>query len=114
MKVDEVITPLTAVENRGWDRQTLATREGIDPSVISRLERGLQDDMRASVLSALARVFQVRVELLLAEPLAPPALGTELTGAVAALGPLSPAQQRQVAALLRAYISTLPDTDAAP
>ncbi len=96
-------------EGRGWDQLTLARQAGIDPSVISRLERGLQEDMRASVLLALARTLQTPVDLLLAVPVAPPTLGAELTGAIAALGDLAPAQQRQVAALLRAYVATLPE-----
>lgn len=94
---------------RGWDQQTLARQAGVDPSVISRLERGLQDDMRASVLVALSRAFQIPVDLLLVEPVAPPALSPDLTAAVAALGHLSPAQQRQVAALLQAYVAHVPD-----
>lgn len=101
-------------EGRGWDQQTLARQAGIDPSVISRLERGLQDDMRVSVLVALARALQTPMDLLLVEPVAAPALGAELTGAIAALGQLAPAQQRQVAALLRAYMSALPENSPSP
>lgn len=96
-------------EGRGWDQLTLAREAGIDPWVISRLERGLQDDMRVSVLVAVARALQTPVDLLLVEPIVTPALGAELTGAIATLAELAPAQQRQVAALLRAYVATLPE-----
>lgn len=96
-------------EGRGWDQLTLARQAGIDPSVVSRLERGLQDDMRVSVLVALSRALQVSTDHLLVEPVASPALSAELTGAVAALAELAPAQQRQVAALLMAYVATLPE-----
>ncbi len=94
---------------RGWDQQTLAQRAGVDPSVISRLERGLQDDMRVSVLVALARTFQVSTDLLLVDPGVSPAMSADLSAAVVTLGQLSPAQQHQVAALLRAYMANLPD-----
>jgi transcriptional regulator with XRE-family HTH domain len=41
-------------ESKGWDQRTLAAKAGIDRSVISRLERGIQNDLKASVLVALA------------------------------------------------------------
>lgn len=94
---------------RGWDQQTLAHRVGIDPSVISRLERGLQEDTRLSVLLALARAFQVSTDVLLVDPVIPPALNGDLLAAITTLAQLAPAQQRQVAALLRAYVANLPD-----
>ena len=96
---------------RGWDQQTLAQRAGIDPSVVSRLERGLQEDSRLSVLVALARAFQVSTDLLLVNPTIVPAIEADLAAAIATLAQLSPAQQRQVAALLRAYMAHLPDQD---
>ena len=69
-------------EARHWDKQTLAQHAGVDPSVISRLERGLQDDLRASVLIALARVFHTPVDALLAQPHLPLAVSAELTAAL--------------------------------
>lgn len=96
-------------ESRGWDQLTLAREAGVDPSVVSRLERNLQDDLRASVLVALARAFAVPVDALLVEPAVVPPLGADLAAAIARLGALSLAQQRQVAALLTAYVQTLPE-----
>lgn len=98
-------------EGRGWDQLTLARRAGIDPSVVSRLERGLQDDLRASVLVALSRALHTPVDALLAEPVVPLTLSAELAAAIADLGHLSLSQQRQVAALLRAYLNHLPDSE---
>jgi transcriptional regulator with XRE-family HTH domain len=97
-------------EARGWDQATLAAHAGIDPSVISRLERGLQVDLKASVLASLARALQIPVDALLAAPYRqhPAALAPELDAAIAQLSALAPAQQRQVAALLQAYLRTLP------
>lgn len=102
----------TLREAQGWDQQTLAQRAGVDPSVISRLERGLQEDLRVSVMVALARALGTSVESLLAAPPVPLRFGAELTAALTQLDALSRAQQHQVAALLRAYVTTLPsDSD---
>lgn len=96
-------------EARGWDQQTLALRAGIDPSALSRLERNLQDDLRASGLVALARALDVPVEALLLSPISASPLNPELTAAVTRLSTLPPAHQRQVAAILTAYLATLPE-----
>src|SRR6185436_14361068 len=53
-------------EARGWDQQTLATNADIDPSVVSRLERGVQHNLQASVLVVLAHALDVAVDTLLA------------------------------------------------
>src|SRR5262245_12483214 len=46
-------------EAKGWDQQTLASAAGVDPSVVSRLERGLQVDLKASVLVGLAYALDI-------------------------------------------------------
>ena len=96
-------------ETRGWDQQTLAERAGVDPSVVSRLERGIQLDLKASVLVGLARALGVPADSLLVGTLrsAVSPLNAELASAVALLAPLSPQQQRQVAAILRGYLAEL-------
>lgn len=100
-------------EARGWDQATLARAAGVDQSVISRLERGIQPDLRASVLIGLARAFQTPVDALLAipYPYQPTTLQPELVRVVADLAKLGEVQQRQAAAILRAYISTIPASD---
>lgn len=96
-------------EAKGWDQLTLARAAGIDPSVISRLERGTQLDLRASVLVGIARALHTPVDSLLAlSQQQPPAIALELASVVAELDQLSEAHQRHVAALLRAYLSALP------
>ena len=99
-------------EAKGWDQLTLARAAGIDPSVISRLERGIQGDLRASVLIALARALHTSVDSLLAVPYqqTESALILELAAVVAELPQLPESYQRHVAAILRAYISALPDS----
>ena len=98
-------------EARGWDQLTLATAAGVDPSVVSRLERGVQLDLYASVLIALAHALQTPVDSLLVASAqhAPPAVIAELTAVVGELASLSEAQQRQVAAIVRGYLSAMPE-----
>lgn len=98
-------------EAKGWDQLTLAQAAGINPSVVSRLERGLQDDLKASVLVALARALEVPVDSLLHPSLQqiPNVLTPELVEVLADLARLAPAMQQQVAAILRGYLSTLPE-----
>ncbi|HEX6292940.1 MAG TPA: helix-turn-helix transcriptional regulator [Herpetosiphonaceae bacterium] len=100
-------------EARGWDQLTLARAAGVDPSVISRLERGIQVDLRASVLVALARALQTSVDSLVVPPQDQPPSATvlELSVVYAELAQLPSVQQRQVAAILRAYLSTVAETD---
>jgi transcriptional regulator with XRE-family HTH domain len=112
--MSDVINPqvLRALrEARGWDQQTLAATAGVDPSVVSRLERGLQLDLKASVLVALARALDSQVDALLDVPYhqGRPAFIAELTAALSRLADLSPAHQRQVAAIVQTYMSTLPE-----
>ena len=112
--MNDVIDPqvLRALrEARHWDQQTLAATAGVDPSVVSRLERGLQQDLRASVLVALARALQSPVDALLVaeDSQHQPVFIAELTAAVQRLADLSPAHQRQLAAIVQAYLATMAD-----
>lgn len=95
-------------EGKGWDQKTLAQAAGVDPSVISRLERGLQDDLRASVLVALADALVVPVDALLGR-LQEHKVITELAATMVELERLPDAHQRQVAAMLRAYLTAMPE-----
>lgn len=97
-------------EAKGWDQLTLARAAGVDPSVISRLERGIQGDLRASVLVSLARALHTSVDSLLAAPhqQTPSAVVLELAAVIEELPQLPVVYQRHVAALLRAYLAALP------
>jgi transcriptional regulator with XRE-family HTH domain len=96
-------------EAHGMDQATLAARAGLDKSVISRLERGVQRDFRVSVLIRLAQVLDTSVESLLHTPYhrTRPALGTELAAVLDQVESLSPAHQQRVASLLRWYLMEL-------
>src|SRR5947209_3013957 len=93
-------------EARGWDQQTLAQVAGVDPSVVSRLERQLQDDLKASVLVALARALETPVDALLTAEYrySHSELLAELTAVVNEFGRLSEGHQRQIAGMLRSYL----------
>lgn len=96
-------------EAHGMDQATLAARAGLDKSVISRLERGVQRDFRVSVLIRLAQVLDTSVESFLHTPYhrPRPALGTELAAVLDQVETLSPTHQQRVASLLRWYLMEL-------
>jgi transcriptional regulator with XRE-family HTH domain len=95
-------------EQKGWDQSRVAKIAGINRSVISPVERGLQTDLRLSVALAIANALNVSVEALLAptvgvkRPLEP-----ELEAILTDVSKLSEESQRQVAGILRGYLSTI-------
>ena len=93
-------------ELRGWEQRELARQARVSQSVISRLERGLQDSVDAAVLVALARALATSVDTLLTAPprREPVSLVSELDIVFPELAQLSEADQRRVAALLKTYI----------
>ncbi len=98
-------------EVKGWDQQSLARAAEIDPSVVSRLEGGHQDDLKASVLVALARALNVPIDALVGGPAdLESGYVLELTAVLPEVARLTEAQQRQVAAILRGYLDTLPNS----
>lgn len=48
-------------EQRGWDQKRLASESQVNPSVISRLERGVQQDFKLSVVLAIARALNIDI-----------------------------------------------------
>jgi transcriptional regulator with XRE-family HTH domain len=101
-------------EAKGWDQLTLAQQAGVHPSVVSRLERGLQGDLRASVLINLAIALEVPVDALLPPTHQPPSPRevVELAALLTLIEQLPAPYQRQIAALLHGYLSAMPDADA--
>lgn len=55
-------------KNRGWEQRELAQAANINPSVISRLERGLQGDFKLSVILGIANALDVQIDDLLDNP----------------------------------------------
>lgn len=52
-------------EQRGWEQRDLAIAAGVNPSVISRLERDLQSDFKLSVIISISKALGVSVDVLL-------------------------------------------------
>lgn len=96
-------------EARGWDKATLAQRAEISASVLTRLERGSQSDLRVSILVALARALEVDpASLLLDQRQTQDAIVEELQAALHEAHRLSSDYQRHLASVIRAYIHDLP------
>jgi transcriptional regulator with XRE-family HTH domain len=102
-------------KTKGWSQLSLASKAQIDRSVISRLERNLQEDLKGSVLVAIARALETSVDSLL---LRPPENRHEMYAGesdlvedfevlIRQIGKLEPTQQRHLAAVIRAYIEAL-------
>jgi transcriptional regulator with XRE-family HTH domain len=97
------------LESRGMGQRELARASGVAASVISRVERGLQTDLKVSVLVALANILGVPVTDLLVNAQQPAAdeMAGELAAVVAILARRSPHDQRLAAATLRGLLSGL-------
>jgi transcriptional regulator with XRE-family HTH domain len=96
-------------EARGWDKATLAQRAGVSASVLTRLERGSQADLRVSILVALARALEVEPAVLLNnhQTVREPVM-IELQAALHEASHLASEYQRHLASIIRAYIRDLP------
>ena len=95
-------------ENKGWDQTALASAAGIHRSIISRIERGLQDDLRLSIAMAIAKALGVPVDALLGDKTVPEQkLSTELEALTLQLMHLPEEIQSQAAGILRGYLNTL-------
>lgn len=96
-------------EMRGWGQRELATKAGINQSVLSRLERNLQDDVMFSVVAALADALGTTIDALSPTPnssegIPIPELSVVLDLVVAQREEI----QRQIAGVIRGYLSTMP------
>ena len=96
-------------ESKGWSQRKLADVAGVDNTLISRLERNLQDDVGVKSVLALAKALELPVEDLLS-PSARRAsfvLPSELFAVFAEISALSPHRQQHVILILRAYLAGL-------
>jgi transcriptional regulator with XRE-family HTH domain len=99
-------------EAKGWNQQALARHAGVDNSVISRLEREMQEDLKVSVLLALATALEVPVTDLLtfAQP-QPGALVPQLSALMAQVAALPDVPQRTIAAIIQGYLVFLAESE---
>lgn len=92
--------------NKNWNQLQLAQKAKINPSVISRIERGLQKDCKLSVILAIASALDVRIDDLLTTR-NETEYDVELEAAMQQLVKYPQAKQKQAAAILRGYLSSL-------
>jgi transcriptional regulator with XRE-family HTH domain len=98
---------------KGWEQQDLAAHAGINSSVISRMERGLQGDFKLSVLVQIAQALEVPIDqlLTLSWQQKSPEFPAELENSFRILS-LQPIEiQKHVAAIVMAYLEHLPKED---
>jgi len=106
---NEKITELR--KQRGWDQYELAKAADVTPSVISRMERGLQEDFKLSVIVAVAKALGTTVDVLLlpySEPTAEiPPLLPKLANTIALLSQRPAKIQQHAAGILNGYLAAL-------
>lgn len=102
----------TLRKQRGWDQTTLAEKAQVDVSVISRLERNLQPDFKFSVVAAVADVLEISIDSLTTVPSASDVvdIASELQIAIEMLQKQPLRFQRQMAAIILAYLNTMEDS----
>src|SRR5437763_1187510 len=91
------------------EQKQVAELAGIHPSVVSRMEQGLQSNFKLSVIAAVAQVLDTGIDALLipVQTSASDPLDDELAAVVPLLARLPVDHQRRIAALLRTYITTV-------
>jgi transcriptional regulator with XRE-family HTH domain len=98
-------------EQKGWDQRELARIAQIHPSVLSRLEREVQQDVRLSVVVAVASALNVPITSLIRENkdllISSQALIPDLQNSIAILAEQSEGVQKQAAGILKGYLSTI-------
>ena len=95
-------------KQRGWDQYELAEVAGVTSSMISRLERNMQEDYKLSAVLGIARALGVTIDSLLADEPRPEKQGLlpELQQAVDTLRQQPAEIQNHVSRIIRGYLST--------
>jgi transcriptional regulator with XRE-family HTH domain len=93
-------------EQKGWSQRDLSVAAHIDPSVVSRLERGLQSDVKLSVVIPIATALEVSIDLLVGQSRSPhPGLIPELESIMQQFDDESIEIQRYAAGILQGLLS---------
>jgi transcriptional regulator with XRE-family HTH domain len=94
----------------GWGQRQLAKEAGISHTVISKIESKAQEDIKLSVIVAIANALNVTVDSLL-DKNATQALEIdlipELNSLIHQLRKSSPAVQKQVSGMVRGFLASL-------
>lgn len=101
-------------EQKHWSQRDLARVAKVDASIVSRLERGLQDDMTVGVLVALSDALDIPPAALLppiVEDDSPRSatLTAEMADVVRLVAFLPPRFQNHLAATIRGYVAGIKD-----
>jgi transcriptional regulator with XRE-family HTH domain len=94
-------------KQKGWSQQELAKAARVDASVISRLERELQEDTKLSVAVSIATALGVSVNSLVNVAKPSGTIAPELQIAIDQLSQQPEHVQRQAAGILQGYLGTL-------
>lgn len=96
-------------KQQGLGIRELASKAHIDHSILSRLERDLQEDCKLSIIASIASVLGVKVDDLLrhGQRTTNHSLVPELQAVNNELAKRSTEIQQQAAGILRGYLSTL-------
>jgi len=96
-------------KQKGWEQKDLAASAKINPAVISRLERGNQNDFKISVIVSIAAALSVPIDNLLQEEyqFSPPTLSPELQSAISHLNTHPTHVQNRIAGMIEGYLSAL-------
>ena len=99
----------TLREQKHWDQQDLARNAQVARSVISRLERGLQDDFKLSVITSIAHALGVTVDSLLddTQQAIKPVFSPKLQATLIDLSKQANTVQNHVAAIIQGYLTAL-------
>jgi transcriptional regulator with XRE-family HTH domain len=98
-------------KQRKMDQLSLAKAAGVAQSVLSRMERGMQDDYKLSVIVSVARVLGVSVDDLLTSTNNRPELEPELQAILNIIEQRDFNTQRIAARILRGLIDGLDHHD---
>ena len=96
-------------KQKGWEQKELAAKANVNPAVISRLERGLQEDFKVSVIVGISLALGIPIDALLEEKFqfSQQEMTPELQSASDRLSTQSPAIQNRIAALIEAYLTAI-------
>jgi transcriptional regulator with XRE-family HTH domain len=96
-------------EQKGWEQKELAAKANVNAAVVSRLERGTQQDFKISIIASVASALNVPIDALLDEhsQYSPSEITPELQSAMAHLASHPASVQNRIAAMVEAYLFAL-------
>ena len=96
-------------KQRGWDQREFAQNAAINPSVISRLERGMQDDFKFSIIVSIANCLGVTIDQLLKQEYQTnnPKYSTLLASSLERLSQHDTKKQNEVAGMINGFLSII-------